>query len=148
MRNYNPMSLKSMSGIVLDIIMVLMISFYSTVGWTTLMHYLLFPKTPIFLPTIISPEWADSRVVYWAYSIFVTYYAFAIWQTMQALCISSCLSICEALYFKHFTCIFMYLSCSLNFPTNRDRISYRCSRTNVSFIFKDCLDPSIGIQMY
>ncbi|OXA53891.1 uncharacterized protein LOC118435761 [Folsomia candida] len=61
---------------------VMCILFFSTVPWTTVLHYFLFPDTPILLPTVLPPRWRYSSLVYWGYSFVPMYYAFGIWQEM------------------------------------------------------------------
>ncbi|OXA40164.1 hypothetical protein Fcan01_25046 [Folsomia candida] len=83
MVNYDPS--KSMPGIILDVIIALNCMCFSTIPWFTRLHYLIYPKTPIFLTTLLPPRLQNDPRIYWGYALVPTYYAFAVWQNIWPL---------------------------------------------------------------
>lgn len=96
MVNYN--CNKSLPGIGLDVALTLFIIFTLTAPLATILHYLYFPETPIYLITLLPPEWGRHPIIYWGYAVIPTFYAYVGWQTTLVIFLLAFVWLCKSKY--------------------------------------------------
>lgn len=99
MLDYNPNKLQIKKRW-MDILLVLMTMICATGPLSNTVHYLLCPDTPIFLPTLLPIDVAQSPWIYWSYAIFVLLSSYPPWLIILNLLVLWILYFCKSLLKK------------------------------------------------
>lgn len=95
MRNYDPR--KSLTGTLLDGILLFSIISFSVTPLGTIFHYFVYPETPVYFPTVLPSMGTLDIYIHWTHAIFVIYYCYAFWEHTMVICTLGFLYVCKFL---------------------------------------------------
>lgn len=75
-------SMKPITGLGFDAVTLFSTVFFGIAPVAGVLHYLLFPNSPIYLPTIFPQSVAQSVFVYWTFTLIPAFFCYCVTQTM------------------------------------------------------------------